>query len=325
MTPRTAALLSDIDRIVASQGPDDDDNNTFWHNLGKVHRDKIARYGFETFKRHINFGYGSWQITKFGSRFTLFCLYALIRRGKLPEVARIDWHDVKPMPVWGEAVRDRNSSEQRLRAYAFWCGLIWQYAALNDKLGCLRLAEPSLGAPMPVWLNGRLISQDLALAALDINVMARVVPLWNVHRVLEIGAGYGKLAYVFTSLFPDVDYTIADIAPALAVSRNYLPAVTSGKNLQFVLPHELDQLPDKHFDLAINISSLDEMPPPVQERYLKRIDRLCRGHLYLAGYGKHLGERVGLNDLPYDPRWIALYDQPHEVFQLWVEKVFTIP
>jgi putative sugar O-methyltransferase len=324
MTPLTAAVLSDIDRIAASQGPDDDDGNTFWHNLGKVHRDKIARYGFETFKRHINFGYGSWQITKFSSRFTLFCLYALIRRGKLPKVARIDWRDVKPMPVWGEAVRDRNSPEQRLRAYAFWCGLIWQYAALHDKLSCLRLAEPSLGTPMPVWLDGRLISQDLAVAATDINVMARVVPFSNVHRVLEIGAGYGKLAYIFTSLFPNVDYTIADIAPALAVSRNYLPAVTSGKNLRFVLPHELEHLPDKNFDLVINISSLDEMPPPVQERYLKRIDRLCRGHLYLAGYGKHLGERVGLNDLLYDPRWIVLYDQPHEVFPLWVEKVFAI-
>jgi hypothetical protein len=64
---------------------------------------------------------------------------------------------------------------------------------------------------------------------------------------------------------------------------------------------------------------------PYRRRYLKRIDRLCRGHLYLAGYGKHLGERVGLNDLPYDPRWIVLYDQPHEVFPLWVEKVFAIP
>jgi len=39
------------------------------------------------------------------------------------------------MPVWGEAVRDRNSPEQRMRAYAFWGGLIWQYTALNDKLG----------------------------------------------------------------------------------------------------------------------------------------------------------------------------------------------
>jgi hypothetical protein len=70
-----------------------------------------------------------------------------MRRGKLPKVARINWRDVK---VWTEGVRDRNCPRQRLRAYAFCCGLIWQYAALHDKLGCLSLAEPSLGTLMPV-------------------------------------------------------------------------------------------------------------------------------------------------------------------------------
>jgi hypothetical protein len=52
--PLTAAVLSDINRIAVAQGRDDDHNNMFWHNLGKIHRDKIERYGFETFKRHIN-------------------------------------------------------------------------------------------------------------------------------------------------------------------------------------------------------------------------------------------------------------------------------
>lgn len=136
--------------------------------------------------------------------------------------------------------------------------------------------------------------------------MMRVVPLSKVRRVPEIGAGYGKLAYIFTSLYPEVDYTIADIAPALAVSRNYLPAVTNGKDLRFVLPHDLDNLPDRHSDLVINVSSLGEMPSPIQNRYLQPIDRLCRGRLYLAGYGHHLSDRVGLNELRYDAHWIAL-------------------
>jgi SAM-dependent methyltransferase len=230
-------------------------------------------------------------------------------------MARIDWREVTPMPLWTETVRDLNSPQQRLRAYAFWCGLIWQYAALYDKLDCLRLPEPSFGTPMPVWLHGRLISQDLALAALNINVIARSVPLDNVRNVLEIGAGYGKLAYVFTSLFPNVEFTIADISPALAVSKSYLAAVVKGKKLRFVLPHELDAMLDDTFDLVINVSSLDEMPPSVQDRYLERIDRLCRGHLYLAGYSRHLGDRIGLSELHYDPRWIALYDKAMRCFR----------
>jgi len=35
--------------------------------------------------------------------------------------------------------------------------------------------------------------------------MAGIVPLPEVRRVLEIGAGYGRLAYLFASLFPSVE------------------------------------------------------------------------------------------------------------------------
>jgi putative sugar O-methyltransferase len=323
MTPLTATVLADVDRIAAAQNAADDDADSFWREFGKTHRESIAHHGFETFKRHVS-GYGSWQITKFSSRFTLRCLAALLRRGKLPALAWIDWRDAEPMPIWGESVHDKTNPAQRLRAYAFYCGLIWQYAALHDKLGCLRLAEPSLGKPLPVWLHGRLISQDLANAALDMNAMAGVIPLVNARCVLEIGAGYGRLAYIFASLFPDVEYTIADISPALAVSQNYLLAVTSAKKFHFVLPHELDDMPHRSFDLVINVSSFDEMPPPVQNRYLQRIDRLCCGHLYLSGYYRHIGERVGLDALPYPRSWTLLLDRGHEVFPLWCEKVFAI-
>jgi len=255
----TAAVLADIDRIAAAQGRDDDDGASFWQSTGRQHRDKIAS---ETFKRHVNFQYGSWPITKFGSRFTARCLIALLRGGQFPwgPAARVEWRDAKPVPTWNEAVTDRNNEAHRLRAYALYVGLIWQYATRHDHLGALQLAEPTLGCPMPVRLRGRLISQDLAMAALDLNAMAGIVPLPEVRRVLEIGAGYGRLAYLFASLFPSVEYTITDISPALAMAKNYLPAVTPSGRFSFVLPHELDAMPDRSFELIINVSSLDEMP-----------------------------------------------------------------
>jgi hypothetical protein len=92
-----------------------------------------------------------WPITKFSSRFTLRCLVALLRHGKAPSLARIDWRDTHPIREWGAAVHDRNNPTKRLRAYAFYCGLIWQYTALFNKLSCLHLAEPSLGRPIPVF------------------------------------------------------------------------------------------------------------------------------------------------------------------------------
>lgn len=324
ISPLTAAVLADIDKLAARQNRDDDAGGSFWENTGRKHRELIECHGFETFKRHLNWQYGSWPITKYSSRFTLFCLLALLRRGKLPwtVTTQIDWRNAKPAPVWPQSVHDNNSEAHRLRAYALYVGLLWQYALLHDRIGALHLAEPSLGAPMPIWLNGRLISQDLAMASLDANRMASVVPFHKVSRVLEIGAGYGRLAYIIASLHPEVEYTIADIVPALAVAKAYLPAVCHGK-FRFVQPHELDMMPDRSFDLVINVSSFDEMPPSVQVKYLDRVDRLCRGHLYLSGHHR-LKERVGLEKLNYPSRWVSLFSQSHDVFPLWVEKVFSI-
>ena len=227
------------------------------------------------------------------------------------------------MPVfWSGAVHDRNSERQRLRAYAFYCGLIWRYAEWHDRIGALRLAEPSLGRPMPVVLRDRLISQDLAMASLDLNAMAAVIDLAKVRRVLEIGAGYGRLSYMFASLYPGIDYVVADIAPALAVAKHYLPAVCAGK-FSFVLPRELDAMPEQSFDLIINVSSLDEMPPAVQQRYIARIDRLCGRHLYLSGhYYRRNGQ--GLDQLNFPASWRLRFNQRHDVFPRWVEKLFSI-
>jgi len=349
---QTNRVLLDIDRIAEARAAisGGTEDGQFWQNIGLFHRRTIERHGFGNFKRHINFQYGQWGIHKFHSRFTLRILIALLRRGQLPRgaLARVDWHGADDIywPVWfnietGQRVADISRSRQdiHLRAYAMYCGLLWQYASINDTLGCLRIPEPKFGYPMPVRLKGQLISQDIAMASLDLNRMAMFMPLRSKKRVLEIGAGYGRLAYLFRSLFPDVQYSIVDISPALAVSQNYLTAVFGEENvtrfsptpsmpraLNFLLPHQLELVPDQHFDLAINVSSFDEMPPEVSARYLKTIGRLCRGHVFLNGYARssHRGSRLGLDELRYDPAWKLLYSRPHEIFPGWVEKVFEV-
>jgi SAM-dependent methyltransferase len=259
----------------------------------------------------------------------------------------VDWHDADRI-LWPDVHKSGtdpstagpNASRKRLRAYAVYCGLLWQYASGRDVLGCLGVPEPELGHPMPISLDRKKISQDIAMASLDLNNMAKCIPLRSKRRVLEIGAGYGRLAYLFRTLFPDVQYSIVDISPTLAISQNYL-AETFGENdvarfdqaspasrpFNFFLPHQLEAVPDRHFDLAINVSSFDEMPPEVSNAYLSTIGRVCRGHLFLSGYAHHGGDRTGqgLNDLSYNPAWKMIYNERHEIFPGWIEKVFEIP
>jgi putative sugar O-methyltransferase len=165
--------------------------------------------------------------------------------------------------------------------------------------------------------------------------------LANLGRVLEIGAGYGRLAYLFLSAFPDARYTIADVAPALAVSQNYLAAVFGeGQVARFdphwtaaaperaincLVPIQMQELPDEHVDLAINEGSFDEMPPEVATAYLRDLGRPCRGHVFLTGFAikAHHG-RLGLDELPYPLNWRLLQRSPHAYVPGWSTGSFVL-
>src|SRR6185369_13839451 len=92
--------------------------------------------------------------------------------------------------------------------YTFAVRLLWQYAAGHDPLGVLRLAEPAIGGPLPVRWRGRLISQDLANGALEAEAIGRALAGETPRSIVEVGAGYGRTAYVLLSLFPGATYTI---------------------------------------------------------------------------------------------------------------------
>jgi SAM-dependent methyltransferase len=328
----TSRVLTDIDEMYAAV--DDQQHGHLWRQLGERHRRLIADHGFENFKRTINFQYGQWAVSTYRSRFTLRLLAALMRRGRMPRLARADFADAEGI-MWATGL----PAAKRLHAYAFYCGLLWQYAGLRDRLQCLGVKEPAFGHPMPVYFGSRLISQDLAMASLTLNAIARFVRLGSIRRVLEIGGGYGRMAYLMRSLFPEVQYIILDIPPALAVSQNYLSAVMPEDNIArfgktptldrphcFLLPHQATAIPDGYFDLVINFSSFDEMPSQVVLGYLELISRVSRGHVYLGGYGHpaHPGDFLGLEEFPYEPQWQLLFSQKHEIFSGFVEKVFKL-
>jgi putative sugar O-methyltransferase len=323
----------------------------YWDTHGQKHLALIVEFGFGNFKRTINFEYGQWGVTSLRDPKIRRLLWNLIRLKQLPLgglLATCDYRDLSSIR-WPDGIESRGASvtrharfggRRRLRIYAFYGGLLWQYAELKDRLGCLRkLQEPRLGNPLPVRYRGRLISQDLAFAALELNRIAMHVPIAKVRRVLEIGAGYGRLAFVIRSLFPHVEYTIVDIPPALAVSRTYLDAVSvqgtdSGASeigirrdgpgrMNFLLPEALGQVPDGYYDLVINVSSFDEMSPAEVEAYFRVLDRVSSGWLYLQGWGqsRSQGHRLGLNEFPFGREWRQIYSGPDPVVPGFIEKI----
>jgi hypothetical protein len=101
-------------------------------------------------------------------------------------------------------------------------------------------------------------------------------------RILEIGGGYGALAYWFKSVFRNCSYTIIDLPECLLYSALYLglclpdqrASIGATEALPFGLrfvPNSMAQALDEPFDLVVNTLSLGEMSVPQIETYAELI------------------------------------------------------
>lgn len=326
----------------------------FWDTIGEKHLRLIEQSGFENFKRTINFEYNQWGVSSFRDKKISNLLARLFWRGKIPwgwffktRLNQERWTDARWPDDIDHAGKTWNGGgtssdiSWKQRAYGLYLSLLWQYVLTEDHLGILRsLEEPALGAPLPITQGGRTISQDLAMSTLELNIVARWVDLSKVQRVAEIGAGYGRLAYVFLKYRPQLEYNIFDIPPALAVSQIYLAGVfgdnrvapqwrenptKSSAPIRICLAHQLEYVPDGSLDLMINISSFDEMAFPQVENYFALIERKCRGWVYLKGHALNRGgNRSGLSNFPYRRHWKLLYHAPDPFVSTFEERIYKL-
>jgi putative sugar O-methyltransferase len=185
--------------------------------------------------------------------------------------------------------------------------MLWDYASRTCPF-LDQLAEPEIGNPPRLLRNGRLFSQDLANSALEAqSILAGLPGTSGVKRVGELGAGYGRNAQVLLSLLPGVRYVVIDIPPALYVSQRYLSSVFPTRkvftwrsfesyaeikdefeqaDIAFLLPSQIELLPDGVFDLFVNVSSLHEMRLEQIRYFFTQIRRLVRaqGWFYLKAW-----------------------------------------
>lgn len=228
--------------------------------------------------------------------------------------------------------------------------LLWAYVSSVDSAQILdQLEEPLDGNPSRIFLGEKLISQDLANSALEyISATAAGFDRARVHTIIELGAGYGRTAYVFLKLMPGVRYIIADIPPALCVAQEYLtsqfPAMKTfwfrdfknyadvaaefeAAQLAFLLPSQLELLPDKCADMFVNISSLHEMNPDQINYYFSVLKRLIAHYFYLKAWKvSKLPDNVTIleKDYPFPAEWKRLYWRECRV-QTDFEALFSIP
>jgi putative sugar O-methyltransferase len=196
-------------------------------------------------------------------------------------------------------------TDDQRKLYRLFVSYLWEMMRRADKHRLhLRVSEPKVGNPIRVWRVGRLITQDLANSIIECNLVADLLKEEESkdRRVAEIGAGYGRLAHVFSTTQPGGTYYVFDIPPALYISQWYLTRVLPGKRIfdfrrfnQFedvreemeqsdvviLSANQIREFPPAYFDVIVSISTLPEMRPEQVKLYLDLFGSLSRRHVYL--------------------------------------------
>ncbi len=353
------ARMSSDERVIAAidamtdevmSGPEIYQPSRFWEDLSQRNRRQIVDVGFDSFKRTVNQNYFNWLIV--GPRHPQFRRLLrswLARPRPLVFGARlVDWKGVQ--------VRDASVQPfRKVRAriwYALFVALLWDYARRHDRRHRLDdLEEPALGDPILVRYGRRSITQDLANTALELDAMEEALgrPLAPRDTVVELGAGYGRVAWLALASTPGLRYIIVDIPPALAIAQEYLTTLfperrsfrfrhfdrhddvaveLADAEIIFLTPNQFEAMPPSGADVFINISSFQEMRPDQVVHYLGQIGRHTDGVFYTKQWRAWTNEIDGVtirqDDYPIPASWHRIYERQHPVQTHFFEAAYRI-
>ncbi len=153
------------------------------------------------------------------------------------------------------------------------------YARDTDALGLFnRLTEDGMfGAYTLPFENGYKISRDLLDSINEINFIHRMLNIDSHERfrLLDIGAGYGRLAYRFAESPLGAEVTCTDAVPVSTFLCEFYLRFRGVADKARVIPlHQIEQtLCTEHFDVITNIHSFSECPLSAIEWWFQAIDK----------------------------------------------------
>ena len=312
----------------------------FWEALNEKNIRQLEADGIENLKQTVAQNYFTWVVGLRDKQFRY-----LARNTPISSWPAI----LFGLPASGSTAR--LIWRQRIEL-AIFTRMLWKMTERIDAEGLLDfIDEPRKGNPFEILLHGKLISQDLANSILEYYSVREHFKTPRTEKVTfcELGAGYGRNAYVFLNAFPKGKYVIVDIPPALFVSQEYLATIFSDKkiftfrdfekfseieqefqdaDMVFLLPHQAKMLPGKSIDLFINISSLHEMRMEQIQEYFKLIDKITRGMFYskqwMVSKNPEDGIVIAENDYPVPKNWQKLYSRQARVQVHFFEAMYAI-
>ena len=314
----------------------------YWEELNKMNLSQLRQNGYENFKRTIALNYFTFsRLFPWDSQIKFLCkrlpFVTVFKAGiRTFRNARQDFFTITSIP--------------QALAYNFLSLLQWAYLftlPLNSRL--LDIREPEEGNALIVEPKpGMKVSQDLANSILEYDSFASAIPSKK-PTIVELGAGYGRNAFVILKMHPDAKFIIVDIPPALWVSERYLSGVFPEKrifryrdfsnfdevaeefersDIVYLLSSQINLLPNGGADLILNISSLHEMRPEQIAFYFEQFDRVLRieGAMYTKQWrtAKVLFEGLTLveADYPIPTTWRKVFSRTARVQTKFFEALY---
>jgi putative sugar O-methyltransferase len=161
------------------------------------------------------------------------------------------------------------------------------YAAAVDNQRFLdRLSEDSLFGAITIRLaNELIISRDLLDSVLELSFLSRHLKLDPEQRYvcLDIGAGYGRLAHRFTTLFPKSQvYCVDGVATSTFLCEFYIRFRGFADRAESIPLDEMSRLSNIKFNLATNIHSWSECPLSAVKYWLGLLADLRVPYLFVV-------------------------------------------
>lgn len=312
-------------------------SSMFWEQLNRLHLKHLSKKGFDNFKRTVNTNYFNWGGLGILVHQVSPILNEFIRGNFAPLIN-------------SRNIGAKKSNFIEALIYRIYLASLFEHISKIDSLKILdKVEEPRIGNPFLVKYKGKLISQDLCNSVYDFYSFTKDISLPKKVRIAELGAGYGRLGYVLLKALPDSSYCVIDIPPALFIAQNYLSKVFHKEKIfkfrpfksfkdirtefeesriQFLMPHQIEFLPEKYFDLFINISSLHEMKRDQIKNYIKQIDRLCEGYFYTKQWRKSRAKDNGFikeNEYPIPKTWKIINRRSrHPIQNMFFDTLYSL-
>lgn len=330
--------------VSLSKTPEIYQPSKFWINYMIYNIYQIEACGIENFKRSVNNNYHNF-IYESGNN-------PIYRSAK--KVLGWSDEDIKNAEKnigLPKVEKPTEFTEMDWKYYTQFLIMMWEVALKKDKLKLLdKLSEPMLGNPMFIEYNGNIVTQDICQTVIEVNTIVETIDYDSESKlkVIELGAGHGRIGNLMLSAFPNIQYVIIDIPPALYVSQWYLSNLFPSKkifkfrefvnydeireefessSIAFLAPQQIELIKDKYFDLFINVCSLMEMKPIQIENWFKHIDRVCEGWFYTKQWyeSKNQFDKVVIleTDYPMRNNWDKILNRT-SIHPLLFESIYKI-